>query len=44
LLANFASSIGVDSSVIGSAVPEPGTLSILAASALGLMARRRRRA
>jgi hypothetical protein len=42
-LANFASSIGVDPSVIGSAVPEPGTLSLLAIGGLGLMARRRRK-
>jgi hypothetical protein len=44
LLANFASSIGVDSSVIGSAVPEPATLSLLAVGAMGLMSRRRRKA
>jgi autotransporter-associated beta strand protein len=43
-LANFASSIGVDPGVIGSAVPEPGTLSLLAVGAMGLMSRRRRKA
>jgi hypothetical protein len=43
-LASFASSIGVDPSVIGSAVPEPTALSLLAGGAMGLMARRRRKA
>ncbi|HEV8606105.1 MAG TPA: PA14 domain-containing protein [Tepidisphaeraceae bacterium] len=43
-LASFASSIGVDPSVIGSAVPEPTTLSLLAIGAMGLMSRRRRKA
>src|SRR6185436_7542862 len=43
-LASFASSIGVDPSVIGSAVPEPAALSMLAVGAMGLMARRRRKA
>jgi hypothetical protein len=42
-LASFASSIGVDPGVIGSAVPEPGTIGLLAVGAMGLMARRRRR-
>jgi hypothetical protein len=41
-LASFASSIGVDPSVIGSAVPEPGTMGLLAIGAMGLMGRRRR--
>ena len=41
-MASFASSIGVDPAVIGSAVPEPGTLGLLAVGALGLMSRRRR--
>ena len=40
-LSNFASSIEVDASVIGSAVPEPGTLSLLAIGALGLLPRHR---
>jgi hypothetical protein len=43
-VANFASSIGADPSVVGSAVPEPGTLSLLAVGAMGLMSRRRRKA
>ena len=42
-LASFASSVGVDPSIIGSAVPEPGTLGLLAVGAMGLMARRRRK-
>ena len=42
-VANFASSIGADPSVVGSAVPEPGTLSLLAVGAMGLMSRRRRK-
>ncbi len=42
-LAGFASSIGADPSVIGSAVPEPGTLGLLAVGAMGLMGRRRRK-
>jgi len=41
-LANFASSIGVDPGVIGSAVPEPGTLSLLAVGAMGLAVQPRR--
>jgi autotransporter-associated beta strand protein len=40
-LASFASSIGADPSIIGSAVPEPAALSLLAVGALGLMRRRR---
>jgi len=43
-LASFAQSVGVDPSIIGSAVPEPGTLSLLAIGAMGLMSRRRRKA
>jgi hypothetical protein len=43
-IASFASSLGVDPSIIGSAVPEPGTLSLLAIGAMGLMSRRRRKA
>jgi hypothetical protein len=43
-VASFASSIGVDPAVVGSAVPEPGTLSLLAVGAMGLMGRRRRKA
>jgi hypothetical protein len=43
-IASFASSLGVDPSIIGSAVPEPGTLSLLAVGAMGLMSRRRRKA
>jgi hypothetical protein len=42
LVANFASSIGVDGGVIGSAVPEPGTILVLALAGLGLMSRKRR--
>jgi hypothetical protein len=42
-LRSFASSIGVDPGVVGSAVPEPGTLSLLAIGAMGLMGRRRRK-
>jgi hypothetical protein len=42
-LASFASSLGVDPSVIGSAVPEPGTLSVLSVAAIGLLKRRRRK-
>jgi len=42
-VASFASSIGVDPAIVGSAVPEPGTISMLALGAMGLMARRRRR-
>ena len=42
MVASFASSIGVDPSVIGSAVPEPGTLGVLAIGAMGLTLRRRR--
>ena len=42
-LASFASSIGVDPSIIGSAVPEPTSLTGLALGAVGLMQRRRRK-
>jgi len=42
-LSAFASSVGVDPSVIGSAVPEPGTMGLLAIGAMGLMSGRRRR-
>jgi hypothetical protein len=42
-LASFASSLGVDPSVIGSAVPEPTALGLLAIGALGLVGRRRRK-
>jgi hypothetical protein len=42
-LARFALSLGVDPSVIGSAVPEPAALSMLALGAVGLMGRRRRK-
>jgi len=42
LLSSFASSIGVDPGVIGSAVPEPGSLATAAAATLLLMQRRRR--
>jgi len=41
-LASFASSIGVDPAIIGSAVPEPGCL-VVAALAMSLLATRRRR-
>jgi len=44
LLSSFASSIGVDPGVIGSAVPEPTTISVLALGAVGLLGRRRRKA
>ena len=43
-LASFASAIGADPSVVGSAVPEPTTISLLAIGAMGLMGRRRRKA
>jgi len=43
-LASFASSLGVDPAVIGSAVPEPASLGVLAVGAIGLLRRRRRRA
>jgi hypothetical protein len=43
LLASFASSIGVDPSIIGSAVPEPGVIGLLGGSALLLALRRRRK-
>jgi hypothetical protein len=42
-LASFASSLGVDPSVIGSAVPEPATLGLFSIAAIGLLKRRRRR-
>jgi hypothetical protein len=41
-LASFAASIGADPAVVGSAVPEPGTLSLLAIGAMGLAAQPRR--
>jgi hypothetical protein len=44
LLSSFATEHGVDPSIIGSAVPEPGTLSVLAIGAMGLLSRRRRKA
>jgi hypothetical protein len=43
LLASFASSIGVDPSIIGSAVPEPSTLLVLSIGSTLLATRRRRR-
>jgi hypothetical protein len=43
LLASFASSIGVDPSIIGSAVPEPGVMGVLGGAVMLLGARRRRR-
>ncbi|HEV8292037.1 MAG TPA: PEP-CTERM sorting domain-containing protein, partial [Tepidisphaeraceae bacterium] len=43
-LASFASSVGVDPSIIGSAVPEPASLSLLALGAVALLPRRRRKA
>jgi len=42
-LSNFASSLGVDPGIIGSAVPEPGTLSLFTLSTLGLLTRQRRK-
>ncbi len=42
-LAGFAASNGIDPSVIGSAVPEPGTLGLIAVGALGLATKRARR-
>src|SRR5204863_5205852 len=36
LLASFASSIGADPTVIGSAVPEPGVIGLMAVGAVGL--------
>ena len=36
LLASFASSVGADPSVIGSAVPEPGMMGLIAVGAVGL--------
>jgi fibronectin-binding autotransporter adhesin len=44
LLANFASSLGVDPSIIGSVVPEPGVMGILGGAMVLVGARRRRRA
>jgi hypothetical protein len=41
ILASFAASMGVDPSVIGSAVPEPAGVSALAIGAMGLSRRRR---
>jgi autotransporter-associated beta strand protein len=41
-LASFASSLGVDPSVIGSAVPEPASLGLLAVCGAALLRRRRR--
>ncbi|HEV8606106.1 MAG TPA: autotransporter-associated beta strand repeat-containing protein [Tepidisphaeraceae bacterium] len=41
-LSNFASGIGVDPAVIGSAVPEPSTLSLLTIGVCALLPRRRR--
>ena len=43
-LASFASSVGVDPSIIGSAVPEPASIGLLAVGAIGLLQRRRRKA
>src|SRR5207253_5427624 len=42
LLASFASSIGVDPSIIGSAVPEPGMMGVFGVGAIVLAGRRRR--
>jgi hypothetical protein len=41
-LANFSSSVGVDPSIIGSAVPEPGMMGVLSAATMLLAGRRRR--
>ncbi|HEV8291872.1 MAG TPA: PEP-CTERM sorting domain-containing protein, partial [Tepidisphaeraceae bacterium] len=43
-LARFASSVGVDPSIIGSAVPEPATLGLLSVGGMLLGGRRRRSA
>jgi len=41
-LASFASSVGVDPSIIGSEVPEPAMIGLLSGAAMLLAARRRR--
>ena len=41
-VASFAASNGIDPSVVGSAVPEPGTLGLIAIGALGLAVESRR--
>jgi autotransporter-associated beta strand protein len=42
-LASFASSLGVDPAIIGSAVPEPGMIGLLGGAAITLSGRRRRK-